>query len=124
MKQLILITMSIFSSIFGSAAQQLDQIKVLEPNAYYNAINKENVQLIDVRTKREFDSGHIRKAINVDVFNRSAFVQYFEKFDRNKPIYLYCRSGSRSQRAAKLLVELGFKEIYDLKGGYLNWKHE
>ncbi|WP_323789559.1 rhodanese-like domain-containing protein [Psychroserpens sp.] len=124
MKQLILITMSIFSSIFGSAAQQLDQIKVLEPNAYYNAINKENVQLIDVRTKREFDSGHIRKAINVDVFNRSAFVQYFEKFDRNKPIYLYCRSGSRSQRASKLLVELGFKEIYDLKGGYLNWKHE
>jgi rhodanese-related sulfurtransferase len=122
MKKSILIIMSIFSSIFGLTAQQLDEIEILEPSAYKSAISNNNVQLIDVRTTREFDSGHIADAINVDVSNRKNFQQYFEKLNREKPVYLYCRSGSRSQSAAKLLVQLGFKEIYDLKGGYLNWK--
>ncbi|WP_335730253.1 rhodanese-like domain-containing protein [Psychroserpens sp.] len=114
--------MTLFSSIFGVTAQQIDQIKILEPTNYKNAINNKNVQLIDVRTSGEFNSGHIKNAQNVDIFKRKAFVAYFKKLDTDKPIYLYCRSGSRSQRAAKLLVKLGFKEIYDLKGGYLNWK--
>lgn len=122
MKQIII--MSIFSSIFGMTAQQYDQIKVLEPGVYESAISNNKVQLIDVRTTREYNSGHIRNANNIDVFNRKIFLQYFEKLDTDMPIYLYCRSGSRSQRAAKLLVELGFKDIYDLKGGYLNWQRE
>ena len=116
--------MSIFSSIFGITAQQLDKIEILEPNAYKNAISTKSLQLIDVRTTREYNSGHITNAINVDVSNRKVSQQYIEKLDKEKPVYLYCRSGSRSQRASKLLVELGFKEIYNLKGGYLNWKNK
>lgn len=122
MKQIII--MSIFSSIFGMNAQQLDQIKVLEPSDFQNAIStNKTFQLIDVRTKREYASGHIKNAINVDVFDKNTFVKYFEKLDKNKPIYIYCRSGNRSQRAAKILVKMGFEEIIDLKGGYLNWKN-
>jgi rhodanese-related sulfurtransferase len=113
--------MSIFSAIFGMNAQQLDQIKILEPSDYKNAISTTNVQLIDVRTHREYNAGHINNARNVDVFNKNAFVTHSKNLDRDQPVYLYCRSGSRSQTAAKLLVDLGFKEIYDLKGGYLNW---
>ena len=123
MKKSILIIMSIFSSIFGLNAQQLEGVEVLEPNAYKNAISNNSVQLIDVRTTREYNSGHITDAINVDVSNRKNFQEYFEKLDREAPVYLYCRSGSRSQSAAKLLVQLGFKTVYDLKGGYLNWKN-
>ncbi len=123
MKKSILIIMSIFSSIFGLNAQQLEGVEVLEPNAYKNAISNNSVQLIDVRTTREYNSGHITDAINVDISNRKNFQEYFEKLDREAPVYLYCRSGSRSQSAAKLLVQLGFKTVYDLKGGYLNWKN-
>ena len=115
--------MSIFSSIFWMTAQQLEQIKVLEPNDYKNAIYTTKVLLFDVRTSREYNSGHIKNALNVDIFNKNTFVAHFKNLDTDKPIYLYCRSGSRSQSAAKLLVELGFKEIYDLKGGYQNWKN-
>jgi rhodanese-related sulfurtransferase len=104
-------------------AQQLEQVKILLPQDYKDAIKNNDVQLIDVRTEREYNSGHIKSAINVDVFNRKAFVKYFKKLDQNKPVYLYCRSGNRSQTAAKLLVELSFKEIYDLKGGFNNWKN-
>ena len=123
MKYKIIIVMSIFSSIFGMTAQQLDQIKVLEPSDYKNAISATTVQLFDVRTSREYNTGHIKNAVNVDIFNKSAFIAHFKTLDTDKPIYLYCRSGSRSQNAAKLLVELGFNEIYDLKGGYQNWKN-
>jgi rhodanese-related sulfurtransferase len=42
--------------------------------------------------------------------------------DKEIPIYLYCRSGGRSNKAARQLISLGFKEIYDLQGGYLGWK--
>ncbi|WCO02864.1 rhodanese-like domain-containing protein [Psychroserpens ponticola] len=117
----IILVMSIFSSIFGMTAQQLDQIKVLEPSDYKIAIESKNVQLIDVRTSREYNSEHIKNALNIDVLNRKTFIAYFKELDPNEPVYLYCRSGSRSQRATKLLVELGFKEIYDLKGGILNY---
>ena len=123
MKNKIIIIMSIFSSIFGMTAQQLYQVKVLEPNDYKNAISIKKVQLFDVRTSQEYNSGHIKNAINVDVFNKNSFVAHFKTLDTETPVYLYCRSGSRSQKAAKLLVELGFKEIYDLKGGFLNWKN-
>jgi len=121
MKQLILITMSIFGSIFGMSAQQSDHIKVLEATDFKKEITKTNVQLLDVRTAKEYNSGHIKNAINVDVLDQNAFTKYVKDLDAEQPVYLYCRSGSRSQNASKILVELGFKEIYDLKGGYLNW---
>ena len=43
------------------------------------------------------------------------------QLDKEKPIAVYCKSGGRSGGASKLLLELGFKEIYDLEGGILNW---
>lgn len=121
MKHLIIITMSIFGSVFGMSAQQSDQITVLEVTDFKKEITKTNVQLLDVRTANEYNAGHIKKAINVDVLNQNAFTKYVKDLDLDQPVYLYCRSGGRSQTASKLLVELGFKEIYDLKGGYLNW---
>ena len=121
MKHLIIITMSIFGSIFGMSAQQSDQIKVLEVADFKKEITKTNVQLLDVRTAGEYSAGHIKNALNVDVLNQKTFTKYAKDLDLDQPVYSYCRSGGRSQTASKLLVELGFKEVYDLKGGYLNW---
>lgn len=85
------------------------------------SILQKNVQLIDVRTPKEYRSGHISKAVNIDVFQQSSFRPAVEKLDKNKPVYLYCRSGNRSQKAARILSDMGFDEIYDLKGGYMSW---
>lgn len=123
MKQLILIAMAIFSSVFGMLAKQSDQVKVLTVTEFKKEITKKGTQLVDVRTSQEYNEGHIKNAVNLDIFNRNAFTTYFKTLDKEQPIYLYCRSGSRSKSASKLLVELGFKKIYDLKGGYLNWKN-
>ena len=52
------------------------------------------------------------------------FKEEMETLDKSKPIVIYCRSGGRSGRCATLMLEIGFKEIYDLEGGIIQWKAE
>lgn len=99
-------------------------ITILDVVSYKEAISKGKVQLVDVRTANEYNSGHINNALNFDIFNKSKFKQSVENLDKQQPVYVYCKSGMRSQSAAKLLESLGFQEIIDLKGGYVAWsKH-
>lgn len=114
--------MSILTSLFGAKAQELDQIEILSPQEFKSQITKKNIQLVDVRTSREFNGGHIKGARNIDVFQQAAFEMQFGKLNKEKPVYLYCRSGMRSQKAARRLVGMGFERIYHLKGGYINWR--
>lgn len=113
--------MSFLSSLFGVTKETSNAISILDKNAYKQAIMVKNVQLVDVRTPNEYNSGHIQKAINIDFFNSQNFQTQFQKLDKSKPVYLYCRSGARSQKAARKLLGMGFTEIYDLKGGYSSW---
>ena len=78
------------------------------------------VQLIDVRTPEEFEEGHLSGAQNLNYFDDN-FDEQIAQLDQNKPIYLYCKSGGRSGKAYKKLKDLGFSEVYDLKGGYSEW---
>ena len=114
--------MSLLSSILKIFSKPDTTIVRLNPEAFKNHTSGKKVQLIDVRTTMEFKSGHIKGSKNIDFYNRSQFLTQIQKLNKEKPVYLYCRSGMRSYRAAKTLKKLGFKEIYDLKGGILNWK--
>jgi rhodanese-related sulfurtransferase len=84
-------------------------------------MKKSGAQLIDVRTSREFSNGFIEGAKNID-YNGDSFEKQIKKLDKNKPVLVYCAAGGRSENAAELLKEWGFKEIYDLEGGYNAWK--
>ena len=85
-----------------------------------NVIGKD-VQLVDVRRQEEFEAGHIDDAVNYNVINSTVFLQQIEELDKNQPVYLYCRMGGRSKRAARLLKKQGFTKIYDYSGGYNDW---
>ena len=111
--------MSFLSKIFRKSPVS-DQIHVLTPLEFKNRISGGNVQLVDVRTPLEYRRGHIADAINIDFYS-SDFFRELEKLDKYRPVFLYCRSGVRSRRAAEKLAILDFEEIYDLKGGILNW---
>ncbi|WP_291867883.1 rhodanese-like domain-containing protein [Maribacter sp.] len=113
--------MSFLSSLFGPKKDYSGIIEVLNKNSFSSAISGKKVQLIDVRTPNEFGGGHIKKAVNVDFFRPGNFKAYFEKLDKSKPLYIYCRSGARSQKAAHKLADMGFEKIYDLQGGYSRW---
>ena len=93
----------------------------LDPSSFKKAIESKSVQLVDVRTPEEFEEGHISNADNVDYLG-DAFEKGIQKFDKSEPIYVYCRSGNRSGKAIKIMVELGFDKIYELDGGFLAWE--
>lgn len=120
MKYKIILIITLFSSIIGVKAQQNDTYKVLDVQTYKDSTLNKKVQLIDVRTPEEYNSGHIKDAENIDFYSEK-FTTEFNKLDKQKPVYIYCRSGSRSRQTGIKLSEMGFKEIYDLEGGILNY---
>ena len=75
-----------------------------------------NTILIDVRTPEEFQEGHLDHAINIDWFDEE-FQSRVKELDKKKTLYVYCKKGGRSAKAAKLLDSLEF-EVVDLLGGY------
>lgn len=113
--------MSFLSTLFGSKNEASEKITVLDKSEYAKAISSPKVQLVDVRTANEYRGGHIKNAKNIDFFNPTKFAQGFEALDKTKPVYIYCRSGARSQKAARKLVAMGFVQIFDLRGGYSRW---
>jgi rhodanese-related sulfurtransferase len=97
--------------------------EVLDFDTFKKNIELENVILIDVRTFEEYSDGHIKGAVNVDYYKENFFNSYFENIDKNKPLYIYCKSGNRSRRTSDKFINQGFLKIYDLKDGYVSWSN-
>ena len=79
-------------------------------------MKNKNVYLIDVRTSREYEEGHLNGAINISVFNIEKEILNVVK-NKDDLIIVYCSSGSRSKEAKKILENLGYTEVYNLKDG-------
>ena len=116
MNRLILIIL-----LFISCENIKGEFQLLEYQSYKSHIENTSVQLFDVRTPEEYNLGHINGAVNIDFKNEEIFYRSFEKLDKSKPVYLYCRSGNRSKKSADILIELGFSKVYDLNGGFIEW---
>ncbi len=70
-----------------------------------------NTFVIDVRTDDEFKSGHLESAINIEWQDIVSVASIIDKDDQ---IYLYCRSGNRSQKATNILIDVGYKNVINL----------
>jgi rhodanese-related sulfurtransferase len=79
-----------------------------------------NVQILDVRTPEELSEGKIEGSINMNFYDGN-FRDQVAKLDKAVPVYVYCRSGARSQKAMEIMRELGFTVVYELQGGYMNY---
>lgn len=95
----------------SSDSNEIDEV-IKEGNSDY--------LIIDVRSREEYESGHLKNAINIDV-NDIASVR--DSYDLDKKIIVYCRSGGRSSKAFSELESMGYKNIYDL-GGINNKNYE
>ncbi len=94
---------------------------VLEPAAFQKAFQESNAPyLLDVRTPEEVAQGNIEGHMHIDFFEDN-FEAELKKLDNSRPVFVYCKSGGRSGKTAAKLEAIGFKEIYDLKGGYTAW---
>ncbi|MBS1512661.1 MAG: thioredoxin family protein [Bacteroidetes bacterium] len=95
---------------------------VLTADEFETAVTKDSVQLLDVRTPGEYASGHIKKTLLANWNDANEFDRRIAFVDKNKPVYVYCLAGGRSAAAAAKMRSMGFKEVYELKGGINAWK--
>ena len=93
-------------------------VDVTEANAMI-AQNKDLV-ILDVRTPEETDKGIIPNAIIIDFYNDN-FDSEIAKLDKSKPYLVYCRSGGRSVGASNKMIDAGFEDVTNMKGGYTAW---
>ena len=125
MKYLVLF-FCILISVFGLSCKKTanqDNVNVISPKETQTLLDSDNIQLIDVRTPKEFKEGFIANAKNIDFFSPT-FKDEISKLDKKKPVIVYCRSGKRSSNSARIFFDKGFTKIYDLEGGFLNWKSQ
>ncbi len=106
------------------ACNKTSAIMSLNAENFEEKLNQTDAaQLIDVRTPEEFKESRLPDAVNFAV-NDENFAQKISQLDKNQPVFLYCRSGKRSIKAAQILEKLGFTTIYNLEGGILEWKEK
>lgn len=129
MKPAISLFLLVFASFLWVACGQQSQretdtevVQTVEPQKFEDLIRlADHAQVLDVRTPREYQVGYIPGADNNNIAN-AAFVSNAQKLDKNRPVFVYCKTGVRSAHAAEQLAELGFKEVYNLEGGISNWQ--
>lgn len=102
--------------VFGCNAQESKKVTLITKAELEELLKNPEVQLIDVRTAAEVEAGIIEKSQNI-VWD-SNFSKKLDNLNKSKPVILYCKRGGRSAKAAEVLNEMGFEQIYDLKGGY------
>ena len=82
----------------------------------------DNEQLVDLRTPAEVQEGFIPNALFIDFNDTPTFEAKIQNLDKNKPVMIYCRSGGRSGKTAKILIDQGFNHVIDLDGGFTAWE--
>ena len=96
----------------------INTIDVHELKKRYDA--SPDLCLIDVREDHEWHEMHIPGAINIPKDSLISIVEH-KVADKSRPVYLHCRGGIRSLYAASCLTELGYKEVYSVDGGIMEW---
>jgi len=86
---------------------------------YYKEIDKNEFIIIDVRSRREFKETHLNGAINIPLPEVKRNIEKIVK-DRQKKILVCCEYGVRSKQAAEIIENLGYTQVYNLKGGLEN----
>jgi rhodanese-related sulfurtransferase len=84
-------------------------------------INSSNAVLVDVRETQEYEGGRLPKAVHIPLSQLESRSGELAKL-KDRPVVAYCMTGNRSSLAAKILERAGFKDIYQLRGGYRAWK--
>lgn len=120
LKTLILMA-ALFMGACGIKAAD-PNVKVITPQEFRTKLaNDSSAYLLDVRKSDEFANGHLEGAHLLNWLDADSFKHGAKSLDKSKTIYLYCRSGRRSNEAARYLSAQGYN-VVDMKGGILAWE--
>ena len=93
----------------------------IDPKKWNKLINDKNTLVLDSRKPFEYNVGTFKRSVNPDVANFREFPKYLNKLKKTKPIAMFCTGGIRCEKASVFLEKKGFKNVYQLKGGILNY---
>jgi len=117
MKKVLIIVLCLFflagCGTVKKSTTSIAKVKSITCEEASKLSKEDNVYLIDVRTKEEFDSSHLENAINIPVDNIKSITNN-NIVKHNDIIIVYCRSGNRSKTSANELIKMGFTNVYDL----------
>ena len=121
---IIILVIQVFSNtetIKGEYKMDRDYKDILTLEAV-ELIKNDTPLILDVRTKQEYDKGHIKNSKLIPIDELPNRLDEIENY-KDKKIFVYCRSGSRSRIALKLMKDKGFRFIYNLKYGIIDWRN-
>ncbi len=119
-KESILCLFFIVLVLSCTATGEKESYQDIDAKAGFEMIQNKNPLILDVRTPAEYQAGHIKNSILIPVQVLSTEYKSILEY-QGKSVLIYCRSGNRSVTASKILLENGFKPIYNLKGGIKSW---
>ena len=93
----------------------------LDPKEWNKLIKDKDTHIIDTRKPFEYEVGTFKKSVNPNVNNFKEFPKYLNKLKKNKPVAMFCTGGIRCEKTSAYLKKKGFKNIYQLNGGILNY---
>ncbi len=120
MKYLKYVTISLCFFLNACSASEDDVIHKIDAAQVKEMLDHDTAIVVDVRSKEEYEEGHLPDAQNVPLNEIDKADALYEK---DAPLIVYCRSGARSAQAAQSLKEAGFTDIYDM-GGILDWPYD
>ena len=111
MKRLTLLVCVLFLVFVSCEEKQPAEIQIVTAEEMQELKDLEGVQLVDVRTPKEYESGFIDSAQNID-YNSPSFEKEIGKLDKSKPVIVYCQKGGRSAKCAQKMISAGFIKIW------------
>jgi len=122
MKRISLFIYTIFLSLVLFSCDAQTNTNLTADEFEKDIKSKDSIQLLDVRTPGEYYSGHIKNSLQADWNDQKEFERRISFVDKDKPVYVYCLAGGRSAAAAAKMRSMGYKHVYELKGGINAWK--
>jgi rhodanese-related sulfurtransferase len=101
---------------------QAQKVTILSTTAFASGIKNNNIQLLDVRTKEEYQQAHIANSLQANWNDDAEFLKRSSALTKEKPVYIYCLSGGRSAAAATNLRKRGYT-VLELQGGINAWRN-
>ena len=118
---IILAAMGVFIGTAHAQKKSKHNVEAVTANEFNSRLQiDKNAYLLDVRTHTEFVAGHLKGAHQLDWLDSASFIDGAKQIDKTKTIYVYCRTGHRSNLAAHKLAAQGFN-VVDMQGGYMAW---
>lgn len=121
-KTIVSSIITFFLALFVVSCANGQSGKVLNATSFADSLKAmPDAVLVDVRTAEEYADGHLVDAKNI-CWTCDGFESEIAAVDKSKPVFVYCAVGGRSAKAVSKMRELGFQNVYELKGGIRSWQ--